>query len=247
MLYGDMVQNINFPKTKAALNAAVAAYDAARKEGEPWNAPIFDKPWESPTWTPASTYTTDYGGWRSELRHSYWQQIMQTCADVVQLNFLRAITVAGLAPYKWTDLFYKFNQDREGWGELKKIWFTTQKIPKVWDFFELVVREPGYTTHYPATYPEWLVPYGFTQPQYIEDVQKYWYKVADVYFELWPDTRYGLDTPEVAAIRRIGREARLEIEALGAAAYGYLPYSDSVDDYIEIDHDTEVDEEEVYW
>jgi hypothetical protein len=243
MSYGNMVQNINFPKTNAALNAAWATYNAAHKDGEPWNGPVFDKPWESPTWTPASTSTTDYRSWESALRHSSWQQIMQTCADVVQLNFLRAITVSGIATYKWTDLFYKFNQGREGWGELKKIWFTTQTVPRVWDFFELVVRESGYTTHYPAAYPEWLVPYGFTQPQYIEDLQKYWYRVADVYFELWPDTRYGLDTPEIAAIRRIGREAQQQIEALGDMAYGYLPSSDSANDYIE----DEVDEEEVYW
>lgn len=91
---------------------------------------------------------------------------------------------------------------------------------------QLVVNEPGYTTYYPAVYPEWLVPYGVVQQQYIEDLQRYWYNVADVYFENWPGTFYGFDTLEIAAIRRIGQEAQQEIEALGDMAYSYLLFDD---------------------
>jgi len=244
-----MVQSTKFPKTKVAFEAAYASIsadiDAGRRPGPVPNARYPNSPHSYPSWQPAYTSTTSYYAWQSSLNHYYWHNVVASTGDVFQLNFLRAIAVAGVEPSEWITMFYKFNEGRDGWGAIKKRWLGGYTVPQVDDFFQLVVNESCYRTHYPVEYPEWLVSYGFTQQQYLCDLSNYWLNVADEYYKLWPDTRYGVDTPEIAAIRRIGREARQEIEALDAVTYGYLPYSDLGDDYVE--DDDLVDEEEVYW
>lgn len=77
----------------------------------------------------------------------------------------------------------------------------------------------------PVFYPEWLLDYGYTQTQYIQDLKRYWSDLLPEYYHPWPGTIIGVDTASIVTIEKLGAQARQEIEALFDVAHEHVELS----------------------
>jgi hypothetical protein len=172
----------------------------------------------------ASTSQTYYDEWKKYLEgpdSDPWQKLTEQFAESMQSNLLLALTMVGIYPSDWNDIFRALINESspfQGFGRL----YWNRQMDDYW-FTDKIVKETSKTIHYPAVYPEWFVLYGSKavdplQPIYLVLLAEYWDNIHDDYYKLWPTTRIGQDSPESARLRQLGETARREIDAV--AKYG---------------------------
>lgn len=166
------------------------------------------------TWasTPGS-YT--YESWKSKLEGSSaksWQTFCEQFAEDFQFALLLGITVRGLILYDWDDVFRAVCQEYSPFQGFTKMYWQGQ-LKADWRYFtDKLAEKTSESLYYPTLYPEWLFPYGYIQKQYLQDLAVYWDNLADEYYQVWPDTQLGQDSPEIARLRKLGEAARREID-----------------------------------
>lgn len=161
----------------------------------------------------SSSYT--YDSWKSRLEGygaSDWERLSKQLAENLQFALLRSLAVVGIATSSWDsifrDIYYEYSPFR---GFAKSI--QTGQLQADWRFFaKKLALESDKSIYYPSLSPEWLWPYGYQQPQYLTDLGVYWDDIGDEYYKPWATTRLGQDSPEVARLKKIGQEARREMD-----------------------------------
>jgi hypothetical protein len=168
--------------------------------------------------TPGS-YT--YSDWKKYLEGTSagdWNKFSEAYAEDFQTAVLRGLTIVGLECSEWSNVFWKICNVSSSFQEFAKACFQGQ-VRADWQYFATkVAKEISKRIYYPTLYPEWLVPYRYTQRQYLQDLAVFWDNTADAYYKPWPTTRIGQDSPEVTRLRQLGEAARREIDAV--AKYG---------------------------
>jgi hypothetical protein len=173
----------------------------------------------------SKTDTETYSDWKSQFADYAWRawpKFSLRFGETFQFALLRAMTVLGIESSNWDSLFgdilnesFPFDGITKAHlkGDLKVDWlFFAQKIAK----------ETYKSIHYPAVYPEWLFPYGYSQPMYLQDLPIYWDNIHDDYYKPWDATKIGEDSPEVARMKRLGQVARQEIDEVGRHSQKHL-------------------------
>lgn len=152
-----------------------------------------------------SEYVGSYG-------KNYWPLLEDRWAEDYQLAILRALTISGVSVYQMVEVFrYIYNEDGpfRGLGNDALL----GKLRPDWKaFIDKIGKYSSWSHYYPCLCPAWLFPFNYTQKQYLSDLAVYWDNVPSDYGKPWDVTRIGEDSPEVARIRKVGKEARREID-----------------------------------
>lgn len=164
--------------------------------------------------TPGS-YT--YSRWKDYLdgpSANYWLMFSERFAEDFQFALLRGMTIRGTERSDWGDICYKICNESAPFQGFAKACFHGE-VKADWQYFAAkLALEITKSIYYPTLYPEWLLPYGYTQRQYLQDLSVYWDNIHDAYYRPWPTTRIGQDSPEVGRLRQLGEVARREIDAV---------------------------------
>jgi hypothetical protein len=162
----------------------------------------------------SSVSTHDYRYWKNYLegsRASSWVKLNERFAEDYQFALLRAITIVGIAETLWNSVFDDVYKEKEPFEGLCKLHFEGQLKPD-WHFFaKQLALETYRPSYYPARYPEWLLMFGYNHRQYLQDLEVYWDAIHPKYYQPWPGNRLGIDSPEVARLKKLGDLARDEI------------------------------------
>lgn len=173
------------------------------------------------------TYPYNYMDWERELNGASdrdWRNVCGHLDDDGQYSLLRGMAVLGVSVQDWNAIFRDLyngsapfqntiNGSSVGRPSLTWTYFATQ----------LAQRGPK-LVHYPPVYPAWLVPYGYSQQQYLQDLSSFWRNIHDHYYHPWPGTILHEDSPEIARIKKIGEEARREIDQVARHSSQYLKH-----------------------
>lgn len=166
----------------------------------------------------SSTSSYTYTDWKRQLVDASWRnwpKFSQQFGETVQFALLRGMTVIGIECSDWDRLFGDVTSEFSPFQGIVKAYLQGQ-LKADWRFFaQKIAKETDKSLHYPAGYPEWLFPYGYTQPMYLQDLAVYWDTIHDDYYKVWETTQLGEDSPEVARLKRLGQVARQEIEQVG--------------------------------
>jgi hypothetical protein len=168
--------------------------------------------------TPGSS---TYKNWKDYLEGpsaNDWNTFSERFAEDFQFALLVGVTIRGMACSDWRDICRTLCNESAPFQSFSKLCFQGQ-VKADWQYFAAkLALETSKGIYYPTLYPEWLVPNGYTQRQYLQDLAVYWDNIHDEYYKPWPTTRIGQDSPELARLRKLGQEARREIDAV--AKYG---------------------------
>ncbi len=163
----------------------------------------------------SSTSSYTYEDWASRLEGygaAPWRELSERFAETFQFALLRGLAVTGIAGSDWNSVFRDVHYEASPFQSVAKLYLQGQ-LQADWRFFaQKLARETYNSTHYPSLCPEWLFAYGYPQQQYLSDLTVYWDGIPDDYYKPWATTRIGQDSPEVARLKKIGQEARREID-----------------------------------
>lgn len=151
----------------------------------------------------------DKGNWDKNR----WEGVCSRFAGDFQFALLRAMTVTSTS---FIDpLFINLYWSKEPFGDIYKMYFEDTLKPD-WRFFAermaLWERSRERLWFYPTIYPSWLIPYGYTQEQYIKDLGEYWDYIDDVYYIPWESIHAGVDVPALHALKQVSRKAFQDID-----------------------------------
>jgi hypothetical protein len=185
------------------------------------NTRMFKKPY-------ASHATEEvYSEWRDVFDGftSYeWISLTNRFAEDFQFAILRALTIVGCPCSQWNvAIFRSILEQREPFEDVMQL-YLRGVLDADWRYFAdkmaLDIFRPY--TYFPSLFPEWLFPFGYTQQQYLADLGVYWDNIHDEYFRPWSFTRIGLDSPEIARLKNLGKQARSEIDQVARHSEQYL-------------------------
>ena len=163
----------------------------------------------------SSTSSYTYEDWKRRFEGysaDAWRKLEERFAEDFQFALLRGMAVIGIDCSDWDSLFGDIYRESAPFQGLSKLYVQGQ-LQADWRYFaKKIALETYKSNHYPPLCPEWLFGYGYTQRQYLSDLEVYWDGIPDDYYKPWASTRIGQDSPEVARLKKIGQEARREID-----------------------------------
>jgi len=162
-------------------------------------------------------YVSTYENWDTPLDAESapnWPDFCQQFAENFQLGLLRALTVMGILPSYWNDVFVAVQSGMWPFENLAKGYFQNTLGDPYYYFLGRLNTDTTVISTLPAPCPEWLFPFRYSQRQYLGDLAYVWDNIQNWYYTPWETTRIGQDSPEVARLKKIGREAREEIDLL---------------------------------
>lgn len=166
-----------------------------------------------------------YYGWKKQLPETNsgnWWLFRRQFNEAFQFAMLRGMTVIGVGCEDWGSLFIEVLGEYSPFKGVVKA-YTQGNLKANWPFFaQKIAKETSTSIHYPAIYPEWLVPYGYNQKMYLQDLPVYWDNIHEDYYKPWKTTPIREDSPEVVRVRRLGEVARQEIDEVGRHSQKYL-------------------------
>ena len=156
-----------------------------------------------------------YSYWQDQLRGESAQPFLAFCQQFGE-DFQRALLIAlaatGWLPYEWNPIFICILHGLSPYADLGKLYLCGQLQDPYQYFLKKLTTERVWFTYFPPTCPEWLFAYQYTQQQYLQDLSQVWDNIRDDYYKPWTITRIGTDSPAVARLKLLGREARQEID-----------------------------------
>lgn len=173
------------------------------------------------------SYTSDYTyhGHANKVQGAgadAWRRVEARFGEDTQLAILRAMAVTGVAVDDWEALWNKICFGATPFATMAKE-YLEGKIDLNWRYFaEKFAKECYHDLHYPPHCPEWLYPYAYTQRDYLSDLGHYWENIHDDYYNPWAATQLGHDSPEVARLKRLGEEARREMDRVARQSKNHL-------------------------
>ena len=156
-----------------------------------------------------------YSSWRLYLEGESaqpWAAFCQQFAENFQLALLVALSVSGWLPHEWNPIFMCILNGFSPYADLGKQFLLGQSQDPYQYFLEKLTNERAWCPYLPPTCPEWLFRYQYTQQQYLLDLSQVWDNIPDAYYKPWAITRIGHDSPTVARLKLLSREAREEID-----------------------------------
>lgn len=163
----------------------------------------------------------DYRNWGSKLigtNASDWHKITEKYWDQTESNLLFAMALVGIAVRDWELVFRAFYNETGPFKGMVKTSLQGRVILIGENFVDRFVQSELAAIHYPPLQPEWLVPYGYTQGDYLFDLHTLWKNVHDDYRKPWDTTQLDEDSTGIDYIRKLGEAARREIDDV--AKYG---------------------------
>lgn len=165
----------------------------------------------SVTYTGDYTYR-DYASKMQGPNADAWKRIQDRFGEDTQQAILRGIAVAGVGISDWEASWNKMCFGVRPFDTMAKD-YLERKIDLNWTYFgDKFAKEMYLDVHYPPLCPEWLYPYAYIQRDYLSDLSRYWNNIHDDYYKPWATTQLGKDSPEIARLKRLGEEARREID-----------------------------------
>ena len=144
----------------------------------------------------------------------HWPRLQLQLAEDFQFGLLRALAVSGTIPGYWDHLFMSIGYGLHPFEDLGKSYFQgTLRNPHQY-FLRKLTEECTEGGCLPPVCPEFLFPYRYTQRAYLSDLAQVWENIHEDYYIPWATTRIGQDSPEIARLKKIGREACKEIDLL---------------------------------
>jgi len=174
----------------------------------------------------AVVYTSDstYSNWRDYLEGAYaepWRNVTSRFGDYPQNTLLKALAITGTACSDWNKIFRALYEGRKPFENLAKE-YLQEKLRLEWEFFAEKVAQDN-TVHFPPLCPEWLFNYGSQSQQfYVQALNYYWDDIDDAYYKPWEVTRLGHDYPDTVRLRKLGQQARDEIDQVARHSEQYL-------------------------
>jgi len=168
-------------------------------------------------WFSSFLATSIYENWDTPLDAESapdWPAFCQQFAENYQLGLLRALTVMGILPSCWNDVFVSVQCGFSPFENLAKDYFLNALGDPYYYFLGKLNGSTTLLNSLPSSCPEWLFPYRYSQREYLRDLAQVWENVHEDYYIPWATTRIGQDSPEIARLKKIGREAREEIDLL---------------------------------
>lgn len=164
------------------------------------------------------TSSYNHENWLGKTVEASWKKVMDRYSDTMQMTILRAMAVAGVEKYRWNDVFNGLYNGTGKYQTVHRNWLEYQSTPSMRELVQLMTGEYWYSIYYPVHCPVLLLAYEYTQNDYLYDLYDYWTNIDDAYHTLWDNARIGVDSPAVAQMRRIGKEAIREMDRVSGAA-----------------------------
>lgn len=151
-----------------------------------------------------------------------WDKLTSRFAEDFQFAILRAMTITGVSCANWDYVFQIIGEAQSPFQDINTLALHGQ-LPADWRFFaHKLALETYINIFYPCLCPEWLFSYGYSQKQYLSDLAVYWENIADGYYRPWETTRFGEDSPELVRLKKLGQQARSEIDQVARHSEKYI-------------------------
>lgn len=168
----------------------------------------------------------EYRGWREVLEGNgahEWNRITTCFTEDFQFAILRAVTVTGTCTDRWSSFFQRISERFSPFEDLTRLYMRGLLGPDWHYFAEKIAVDIGYSDrHFPCVYPEWLFPYGYLQRQYLADLALYWDNIPADYSVSWNIAPIGHDSPDIARLKKLGEQARFEIDQIARHSEKYF-------------------------
>lgn len=152
-----------------------------------------------------------------------WAEFRQGELKGYQYPLFRGITIAGTPCHNWSVHLHQTVWTNQMYYAQRA--FREQRITEAprfdWFWFAQTHASVGLLSWYPPLVPAWLIQYGYTQQQYLADLEQCWDCVHADYAIPWEDSRFGQDPASLARVRMIGRVAREEIDHTAHHSHTY--------------------------